>query len=134
MQTDILILCLLTAIRGLDRKRNNSNHEKLQVTKTVEGVKNTFIVPTDARYYKIIEMLKQFKIITLAPTCFGSRRSHHQGAVLCLAKTTKWFFCARRYRRSQCYGGISACCAMCVSWNNKSVFDTIDARCKHEDS
>jgi len=35
-------------------------------------------------------MLKQFKIITLAPTCFGSRRNHHQGAVLCLAKTTKY--------------------------------------------
>jgi len=52
----------------------------------------------------IIEMLKQFKIIILAPTCSGSRRNHHQGAVLCLAKT-------RRYRRSQCYGGISACCA-----------------------
>ena len=32
-------------------------------------------------------MLKQFKIIILAPTCFGSRRNHHQGAVLCLAKT-----------------------------------------------
>jgi len=42
-------------------------------------------------------MLKQFKIIIIAPTCFGSRRNHHQGAVLCLAKTTKWFFCARRY-------------------------------------
>ena len=37
-------------------------------------------------------MLKQFKIIILAPTCFGSRRNHHLGAVLCLAKTTKWFF------------------------------------------
>jgi len=34
-------------------------------------------------------MLKQFKIITLAPTCFGSRRNHHQGAVLCLAKNTE---------------------------------------------
>jgi len=34
-------------------------------------------------------MLKQFKIITLASICFGSRRNHHQGAVLCLAKTTK---------------------------------------------
>jgi len=22
-----------------------------------------------------------------------------------------WFICVRRYRRSQCYGGISACCA-----------------------
>jgi hypothetical protein len=37
-------------------------------------------------------MLKQFKIITFAPTCFGSRRNHHQGAVLCLAKTTKYGF------------------------------------------
>ena len=37
-------------------------------------------------------MLKEFKIITLAPTCFGSRRNHHQGAVLCLAKTTTYGF------------------------------------------
>ena len=60
---------------------------------------------------KIIEMLKQFKIIILARTCFGSRRNHNEGAVLCLAKTTKWFYCTRRCRRSQCYGSISACCA-----------------------
>ena len=51
-------------------------------------IKNTLIVPTDAHYYNIIEMLKQFQIIRLAPTCFGSRRNHHRGAVLCLAKTT----------------------------------------------
>jgi hypothetical protein len=37
-------------------------------------------------------MLKQFKIITFAPTCFGSRRNHHQGTVLCLAKTTECGF------------------------------------------
>jgi hypothetical protein len=37
-------------------------------------------------------MLKQFKVITLAPTCFGSRRTHHQGAVLRLAKTTDMVF------------------------------------------
>ena len=72
---------------------------------------NTFIVPTDAQYNKIIEILKQFKIIILAPTCFVSRRNHHQRAVLCLAKTTNMVFCARWYRRCQCYGGISACCA-----------------------
>ena len=45
----------------------------------------------------------------LAATCFGSRRNHHQGKVICIAKSTKWVFCARRYRRSQCYGGISPC-------------------------
>jgi hypothetical protein len=55
-------------------------------------VSKRFIVPTDAHYYKFIEMLKQFKIITIAPTCFGSRRNHHQGAALCLAKTTECFF------------------------------------------
>jgi hypothetical protein len=77
----------------------------------ISSIKTLFIVPTDAHYYKIIEMLKQLKIIILAATCFGSRRNHHQGAVLCLAKSTKWFFGAHRYRRSQCYGGISACCA-----------------------
>jgi hypothetical protein len=53
---------------------------------------NTFIVPTDPHYYKIVEMLKQFKIVTLTPTYFGSRRNHHEGAVLCLAKTTKYGF------------------------------------------
>jgi len=55
-------------------------------------LKTLFIVPTDAHYYKTIEMLKQFKIITLAPKCFGSRRNHLQGAVLCLAKTTNMVY------------------------------------------
>jgi hypothetical protein len=27
-------------------------------------------------------------MMTLASTCFGSRKNHNQGAVLCLAKTT----------------------------------------------
>jgi hypothetical protein len=58
----------------------------------INSIKNTFIVPNDAHYYKIIEMLKQFKIMILASTCFGSRRNHQQGAVLCLAKTTNMFF------------------------------------------
>jgi hypothetical protein len=74
----------------------------------INSIKSLFIVQTDEHYYKYHGMLKQFKIITLAPTCFGSRKNHHQGAVLCLAKTTKCFFYARQYRRSQCYGGISA--------------------------
>jgi len=69
-------------------------------------------------------MLKQFKIIILAPTYFASRRNHHQGTGLYLAKTTKWFFCARRDRRSQCYGGISACCAG-VRWTARLHRKTI---------
>jgi len=55
-------------------------------------IKTLSIVQSDAHYYKTTEMLKQFKIIILAPTCFGSRRNHHQGAVLCLAKTTDMVF------------------------------------------
>jgi hypothetical protein len=39
-------------------------------------------------------MLKQFKTITLAPICFGSRRIHHQEAVLCLTNTSKYGFSA----------------------------------------
>jgi len=58
----------------------------------INSIKTLFIVPTDVHYYKIIEMLKQFKIIILAPTYFVSRRNHHQGAVLCLAKTTNMVF------------------------------------------
>jgi hypothetical protein len=67
-------------------------HRASLVSKTLS------IIPTDAHYYKSVEMLKQFEVITLAPTCFVSCRNHHQGAVLCLAKTTDMvFFCARRY-------------------------------------
>jgi len=33
-------------------------------------------------------MLKTIKIPTIAPTCFGSRRNHHQGTISYLAKTT----------------------------------------------
>jgi len=49
--------------------------------------KNFFIIPNDAHNYKIIGMLKTIKIATIAPTCFGSRRNHHQGAIPYLAKT-----------------------------------------------
>jgi hypothetical protein len=51
-----------------------------------------FIIPTHAHYYKSVVMLKQFKVITLVPTCFGSRRNHHQEAVQFLAKTTNMVF------------------------------------------
>jgi len=52
----------------------------------------TFIIPTDAHYYKILNFKTISKVITLAPTCFGSRKNHHQGAVLCLAKTREYGF------------------------------------------
>ena len=91
--TDILKTCvrlleLLTEIRtrgGMNKRQGN-----FQITVNVS--KTLFIVPTDAHYYKIIEMLKQFKIITLAPTCFGSRRNHHQGAALFFAKATNMVY------------------------------------------
>jgi hypothetical protein len=54
----------------------------------INSIKAFFIVPTDAHNYKIIGILKTIKIPTVAPTCFGSRRNHLQGAMSCLAKTT----------------------------------------------
>ena len=102
----------------------------------INSIKTLFIVPTDEHYHKIIEILKQFKIIILAPTRFGSRSNHHQGAVLRLAKTTKWFFCARH-----CIDAVNVMAAyqpavqawgephtyttgwyaliVCISWKNK---------------
>jgi len=50
--------------------------------------KHLFIIPTDAHIYKITGTLKTIKIQTIAPTCSGSRRNHHQGATSCLAETT----------------------------------------------
>jgi hypothetical protein len=58
----------------------------------INSKKTLFIIPTDAHYYKSVKMLKQFKVITLAPTCFSSSRNHYQGAVLCLATTTDMVF------------------------------------------
>ena len=75
----------------------------------ISSIKNIFYYSkwcTLLQNHRNVKKIYKFKI---APTCFGSRRNYHQGAVLCLAKTTKYFFCARRYRRSQCYK--SACCA-----------------------
>ena len=54
----------------------------------INSIKVLFIISTDAHNYKITGMLKTIKIPTIAPTCFGSRRNHHQGAISCLAKTT----------------------------------------------
>ena len=55
--------------------------------------------------------IKTIKIPTIAPTCFGSRRNHLQGAVSCLSKTTNMILRARRYYRDKCHGDITACCA-----------------------
>jgi hypothetical protein len=99
----------------------------------INSIKTLFIVPTDAQCYEIIEMLKQFKIVTLVPKCFGSHRNHHQGAVLCLAKTTNMVFtvlvgidvvnvmavyqlvvkaCGSEWRKEFII--------VCISWNNKN--------------
>ena len=53
----------------------------------INSIKTLFIIPTDAHNYKIIGMLKTIKIPTIAKTCFGSSRNHHQDAIQCLAET-----------------------------------------------
>jgi len=64
------------------------NLTKEKICKKGIHSKTLFIIRTDAQNYKIIGMLKTIKIPTIAPTCFGSSKNHHQGAVSCLAKTT----------------------------------------------
>jgi hypothetical protein len=56
--------------------------------------KTLFIIPTDARYYKNVQMLIQFKSYNTFPDIFQFIQVlyHHQGAVLCLAKTTDMVF------------------------------------------
>jgi hypothetical protein len=58
-----------------------------EMSELIWYLKHFFIIPTDAHNYKITGMFKTIKIPIIAPTCFGSRRNHHQGAILCLAKT-----------------------------------------------
>ena len=77
-----------------------------------------FVVPTDAHCYEInrnVKTIYHLKIITLAPTCFGSRRNHHQGAVLCLAKTTNIvFLCSSVQTQSRLWRHISLLCRCVV--------------------
>jgi len=54
----------------------------------INSIKILFYIPPDAHNYKITGMLKTIKIPIIAPTYFGSRRNHRQGAISCLAKTT----------------------------------------------
>jgi len=69
-------------------RRENKNYTKKFNLLLSENHLQSFIIPTDAHNYKITGMLKTIKIPTIAPTCFGPSRNHHQGAILCLAKTT----------------------------------------------
>ena len=55
-------------------------------------MKTLFITPTDAHYYKIIEMLKHFKIIKLVPTCFGSTQEPSSGSSPVLSSHYKYVF------------------------------------------
>ena len=74
-----------------ERRLTYLNYVLLEVCvirKETLGLKTLFIIPTDARNYKIIGMSKTIKFPTIALTCFGLRRNHHQGAISCLAKTT----------------------------------------------
>ena len=105
--------------------------------KLYEGPKHFFIIPTDAHYYKITGMLKTIKIPTIAPTCFGSRRNRHQGAISCLAKTTIMILlCSSLITWSVIWRHTSLLCKravhgrgrhsydfiiVCISWNNKKV-------------
>jgi hypothetical protein len=75
------------------------------------NIKARLLSHNDAHNYKITGILKLLKIPTVAPTCFGSRRNHLQGAILCLAKITVMILYPRRSWRGQCHDSIPGCCA-----------------------
>ena len=85
------------------------------------NLKTLLIIPTDAHNYKITGMLKTIKIPIIAPTCFDSRRNHHQGAISCLAKTTIMILLC------------SSLMTWSMSWRHAATVTTVDARCKHEE-
>jgi hypothetical protein len=51
----------------------------------INSIKALLLFHDDAHNHKITGILKQLKIPTVAPTCFGSRRNHHQGAIFVLS-------------------------------------------------
>ena len=97
----------------------------------INSIKALFINPTDAHKYKITGMLKTIKIPTIAPTCFGSPRNHHQGAISCLAKTTIMvLLCSSLMTWSMSWRHISLCASVrCTarllpgdgSWVNRNM-------------
>ena len=82
----------------------------------INSIKTLFIIPTDAHNYKITGMLKTIKIPIIAPTCFGSRRNHHQGAISCLSNTTIMILlCSSLMTWSALWRHTSL---LCINWNN----------------
>jgi len=56
----------------------------------------------------LLRQLNKIKVTINTPTFFGSHRNHLQGVSHCLAKAIYMVhLCARRWWRSQWYGGIS---------------------------
>jgi hypothetical protein len=68
--------------------------------------KTLFIIPTDAHYYKFVEMLTQFKIYNTCPDMFRFMQEPSSGSSPVLGENCRYgFSCARRYGLSHCYGG-----------------------------
>jgi len=70
----------------------------------------------------VVYLLRIFKMFhrlmnnpVLAPTCFGSRRNHHQGTVLCFARTTNMvFLCSSLWTQSMLWRHISLLCRCAI--------------------
>jgi len=50
------------------------------LNKNQENIQHLLYYSTNAHGLKNVELLKYFKIVEAAPTCFGLKISHHQGA------------------------------------------------------
>ena len=82
-------MCLRTYLYLVPRRYQLTDTGKSSYLHRASTVsKHFFITPTDAHNYKITRVLKTIKMPIIAPTYFGSRRNHHQGAISYLTKTT----------------------------------------------
>jgi hypothetical protein len=82
-----LVQNVLPADTNLQTWRYQEYSNKLYYSvNTIKQSKSALLLfHNDAHDHKITGILKQLKIPTVAPTCFFSRRNHHQGAIFVLS-------------------------------------------------
>jgi hypothetical protein len=72
-------------VRNVSVFRRNMLLQHLKHDEDGVSIKALLLFHNDAHNHKITGILKQLKIPTVAPTCFSSRRNHHQGAIFVLS-------------------------------------------------
>jgi len=70
-------------------------------TMHVDSIKSVICPTNSHNYYKIVKLLKSFKIIIVAPACFGLHKPSSGSYNLCFAKVTMLTSVTYRYLKVQ---------------------------------